>query len=54
MAYEVLYHYNASQMWPVTPIATGPMVVDAGNAEVFKNVVISVLGEDAYYGMSPY
>ena len=54
MAYEVLYHYNESQMWPVTPIATGPMVVDAGNAEVFKNVVISVLGEDAYYGMSPY
>ena len=54
MAYEVLYHYNKSQMWPVTPIATGPMVVDAANAEVFKNVVISVLGEDAYYGMSPY
>ena len=54
MAYEVLYHYNESKMWPVTPIATGPMVVDAGNAEIFKSVVAGVLGEDAYYGMSPY
>ena len=54
MAYEVLYHYNQSQMWPVTPIATGPMIVDASNAEAFKSVVVSVLGEDAYYDLSPF
>ena len=50
----MLYHYNQSQMWPVTPIATGPMIVDANNAQGFKDVVISVLGEDAYYGLSPF
>ena len=54
MAYEVLYHYNQSQMWPVTPIATGPMIVDASNAQGFKDVVVSVLGEDAYYDLSPF
>ena len=53
-AYEVLYHYNQSQMWPVTPIATGPMIVDANNAQGFKDVVVSVLGEDAYYDLSPF
>jgi ABC-type sugar transport system substrate-binding protein len=53
-AYEVLYNYNESGMWPITPIVTGPMVVDASNVQKFKDVVISVLGDDAYYDLSPY
>ena len=54
MAYEVLYHYNQSQMWPVTPIATGPMIIDASNAEGFKSCGgLRPIGEDAYYDLSP-
>ena len=53
-AYEALYQYQENSMWPVTPIATGPMVVDADNVEVFKEVVLNILGEDSYFDMSPY
>ena len=53
-AYESLYHYNESGMFPVAPVLTGPMVVDASTAPKFKEVVMGVLGEDAYYDLSPF
>jgi simple sugar transport system substrate-binding protein len=54
MAYEVLYWYQETQMWPVTPVTTGPMIVDSSNAQVFKDVVIDILGEDEYNKLSPF
>ncbi|MCO6385351.1 substrate-binding domain-containing protein [Oceanicola sp. 502str15] len=53
-AYDVLLHYNETQMAPTAPIVTGPLVVDADNAEQFKTVVMNILGEDAYYDLSPF
>ena len=54
MAYNALYWYQETKMWPVTPIATGPMVVDKSNVQQFKDLVINILGEDAYYDLSPF
>lgn len=53
-AYEVLYHYNQTGMYPTSPILTGPAVVDASNVEAFKTQVINVFGEDGYYELSPF
>lgn len=53
-AYEVLYNYKKTMMAPVGPIITGPAVVDKDNAQVFKDAVIQILGEDEYYKLSPY
>lgn len=54
LAYEVLYQFNETGMSPTGPIVTGPRVVDAENAQQFKDVVLAVLGEDGYYDLSPY
>ena len=54
LAYEALYHYNETGMNPVGPILTGPKVVDATTAPKFKEAVMAVLGEDAYYDLSPF
>ncbi|MCB1331441.1 MAG: substrate-binding domain-containing protein [Maritimibacter sp.] len=53
-AYDALLHYNETGMAPVSPILTGPAVVDASNAQQMKDVVMGVLGEDAYYDLSPF
>jgi simple sugar transport system substrate-binding protein len=53
-AYEVLYNYQQTKMWPIQPIVTGPMVVDKNNAQVFKDAAIAIFGEDEYYKLSPF
>lgn len=53
-AYDVLLHFKETQMAPTAPIVVGPLVVDAGNAEQFKSVVMGILGEDTYYSLSPF
>ena len=54
LAYEVLYNYNETKMWPVAPIVTGPMIIDRSNAESFKEATINVFGEEAYFDLSPF
>ena len=53
-AYDLLYQYNETGMTPVVPIITGPAIIDMSNVESIKETVVGVLGEDAYYGMSPF
>ena len=53
-AYDVLLHFKESQMAPTAPIVTGPLVVDASNGGEFKDVVLGIFGEDAYYKLSPF
>lgn len=54
LAYEVLYQFKETGMYPTGPVVTGPRVVDLDNAQEFKDVVMGVLGEDGYYDLSPY
>lgn len=54
MAYEVLYWYQETGMYPVAPIITGPMVVDASNVQLFKDLAVAIFGEDEYYKLSPW
>ena len=54
LAYEVLFNYKKSGMAPVAPIVTGPVVIDASNAQTFKDLGIEAFGEDGYYDLSPY
>lgn len=53
-AYEVLYNYKETSMYPTSPILTGPAVVDASNVEAFKAQVMGVFGEESYYALSPF
>jgi len=53
-AYDVLYYYNKTQMYPVRPIVTGARVINAGNHDVFKSAVLEAIGEDEYAKLSPY
>lgn len=54
LAYNVLYWYQETGMYPVAPLITGPMVVDASNVQLFKDLAIAIFGEDEYYKLSPY
>ena len=38
----------------IAPIITGPLVVDASNAQMFKDLALEIFGEDGYYKLSPY
>ncbi len=53
-AYEVLFNYNETGMAPTAPILTGPAVVDASNAQVFKDQAIKVFGDKGYGDLSPF
>lgn len=53
-AYEVLYNYQKTKMYPVAPIITGPMIVDKDNVKVFKDLALQIFGEENYYKLSPY
>ena len=54
MAYEVLYNYNETKLWPIAPIVTGPMIIDPSNGQVFKDLTIAVFGEEMYNDLSPF
>lgn len=54
MAYETLYQFKETGMYPTGPILTGPRVIDATNAQAVKDTVIGVMGEDGYYDLSPF
>lgn len=54
MAYEILYNWNETGMYPLEPMVVGPMIIDPQNAEAFKAATINVFGEDLYYDLSPY
>lgn len=54
LAYSVLYWYKETGMWPAAPIVTGPAVVDKTNVQLFKDVVVNILGEDEYHKLSPF
>ena len=53
-AYHTLYMYKETGMAPVAPIVTGPMVIDKSNAQIVKDLVVSFMGEDEYYKLSPW
>ncbi len=53
-AYDVLYNYNQTGMYPTAPILTGPAVLDTANVEAFKAQVLNVFGEEGYYALSPF
>lgn len=53
-AYETLYHYNEVKMNPIAPIVTGPAILDASNADAFKEQVMAVFGEDGYADLNPF
>ena len=53
-AYETLFLYNQSKMAPVSPIVTGPLVVDKTNAPLFKELAMNIFGQDGYDKLTPY
>jgi simple sugar transport system substrate-binding protein len=53
-AYDILLHFNENKMAPVTPIVTGPAVIDSSNAAAIGEIVKGILGEDTYYKLSPF
>jgi len=53
-AYDVLLHFNETQMAPTAPIVVGPLVVDSDNVGHFKDVIMGILGEETYYSLSPF
>lgn len=53
-AYDVLYYFNKTKMYPVRPIITGARVINAENHDIFKTAVLSAIGEDQYGKLSPY
>lgn len=53
-AYDVLYYYIRTGMAPVSPIVTGPLVIDSANAQQFKDITLAAFGEDTYFRQSPY
>jgi ABC-type sugar transport system substrate-binding protein len=54
MAYEVLLQYKETGMAPTGPIVTGPAVIDASNAQKYKDQVLQVFGTDGYKKLSPF
>lgn len=54
LAYEVLYNYKKTGMAPVAPIITGPVVIDASNAQKFKDLAVATFGENGYLDLSPF
>jgi simple sugar transport system substrate-binding protein len=54
LAYHVLYLYKETGMAPVSPIITGPMVIDKSNAQMVKDLALKSLGEKEYYKLSPW
>lgn len=53
-AQYILYVYKLKGFGPVAPVLTGPVVIDKGNAPMFKKTLIDFLGEKAYYDLSPW
>lgn len=53
-AYDILYNYNKTLMYPVRPIVTGARVINAGNQAIFKTAVLKAIGEEQYKKLSPY
>jgi ABC-type sugar transport system substrate-binding protein len=53
-AYDVLYYYNKTLMYPVKPVVTGPRVINAENHDIFKKAVLTAIGEEEYGKLSPY
>lgn len=54
LAYEIMYQYKETGMAPVQPIVTGPLVIDAANAQTFKDLALTAFGEDGYAELSPF
>lgn len=54
MAYETLYQFKRTGMAPVAPIITGPLVIDAKNAQAFKDLAIGAFGKEGYAKLSPF
>lgn len=53
-AYDVLYYFNKTKMYPVRPIITGARVINAENHDIFKDAVLAAIGEEEYAKLSPY
>jgi ABC-type sugar transport system substrate-binding protein len=53
-AYDVLYYYNRTLMYPVGPIVTGARVINADNLPIFKKAVLTAMGKEQYEKLSPY
>ena len=53
-AYDVLYYFNKTKMYPVRPIITGARVINADNHDIFKTAVLAAIGQDQYTKLSPY
>jgi hypothetical protein len=41
-------------MAPVAPIVTGPLVIDAKNVQLFKDLGIEAFGKEGYAKLSPF
>jgi ABC-type sugar transport system substrate-binding protein len=54
LALHILYLYKESGVAPINPIVTGPLVIDADTAQMFKDQIIDVLGQDYYDQNNPY
>jgi len=54
LAYHILYLYKENGVNPIKPIITGPFLYDKSNAQVVKDQIIKVMGEDYYNQESPW
>ena len=54
LAYHILYLYKEAGVCPIEPIITGPLVIDESNAQLVKDQIINVLGEEYYNQESPW
>lgn len=53
-AYDVLYEYNKTLMYPVRPIVTGARVINRDNIDLFKKAVLTAIGKEQWAKLSPY
>jgi ABC-type sugar transport system substrate-binding protein len=53
LAYHILYLYKENGVYPLKPIITGPFLYDKSNAQVVKDQIIKVMGEEYYNQEQP-